>query len=101
MTTTNQTPTLTEKQSATLSFQTLVELFQRDLKIPSWISYKFGISHDGIIIWNEHSNSFGFDEIALINEFCNTNAYSFSFFGRKTTSPSMYGSVACEINICN
>jgi hypothetical protein len=100
METLNAIPTLREKQEATNSFQHYFNRTKESYKISSWTKYNFGLSHDGITLWNESSNSICFDELLLIKNFCDDNDYSFSCFTRKTENKSGYGGVSIEINLC-
>lgn len=100
METLNGTPTLTEKQEVTNFFKHYFNRTKESYKLANWTSYKFGLSHDGITLWNESSNSIGFEELLLIKDFCDNSGYSFSCFTRKTTNVSGYGGVCVEINIC-
>ena len=74
----NETPTLTEKQQAIISFKHYFNKTKESYKLANWVNYKFGMSHDGITLWNEGSNSIAFEELLLIKDFCDNNSYSFS-----------------------
>lgn len=93
MKTLNVVPSTNDKEHAAQLLMVRIESCRG--QIPSYRSYDFKHTHDGVSITPNTSNHFGFDELDVVNGFCIDHDFTWSVFvAPGSKSPSI------EINIC-